>query len=73
MKKSLLQFMRFALERLRNPGKTGRTDGPTGAPTQAAQVRAMADAVSGSDPRFAQELYAIAYRHELAESALQAS
>jgi hypothetical protein len=72
MKKPLLQFMRVALERLANPGRAARSDGPTAAPAQAAQVRAMADAVSGSDPRFAQELYAIAYRHELTESALQA-
>lgn len=36
---------------------------------EANQVRAMADGICTSDPRFAQDLYATATRHELADNA----
>lgn len=70
MTKPLLQFMRFALERLTDAGRAARRQ-PAGAHAQAEQVRAMAHAVRTSDPGFARELYAVAYHHELLAARVQ--
>ena len=48
--------------------RTAGTTHPLTRAEEAEQLRAMADEVASSDPAFAQDLYAAADRHELANS-----
>ena len=48
--------------------RTTGTGRPLTRAEEAEQLRAMADEVASSDPAFAQDLYAAADRHELANS-----